>query len=379
MYNNKNHWLAILILAAFLFSLFTISVSSFDTPNVSAKSAALYEPITKTFVYTKNEHARLPMASTTKIMTALVALENSELTDTVTVDSRSVGIEGSSAYLKEGDRYTIEDMLYALLLQSANDAAVAIACEVGGDTESFVEMMNERVLSLGLENTHFDNPNGLDGDTHYTTAHDLALITAEAMKNDSFRRITSTYKKTVTNGDSSRLFVNHNKLLKMYDGCTGVKTGFTKKSGRCLVGSAERDGLSLITVTLDAPNDWQDHKKMLDYGFGIYENRVFAEAGEYSYDLPVINSKGKTVRVANTAALSAVMKRTEAEAQAHIKLPKYIIAPVNEGDILGSVIFTVDGEMIGKLDLVALDEVKTEGKKNIIIRIWDRLFNKDNS
>lgn len=379
MYNNKNHWLAILILAAFLFSLFTISVSSFDTPNVSAKSAALYEPITKTFVYTKNEHARLPMASTTKIMTALVALENSELTDTVTVDSRAVGIEGSSAYLKEGDRYTIEDMLYALLLQSANDAAVAIACEVGGDTESFVEMMNERVLSLGLENTHFDNPNGLDGDTHYTTAHDLALITAEAMKNDSFRRITSTYKKTVTNGDSSRLFVNHNKLLKMYDGCTGVKTGFTKKSGRCLVGSAERDGLSLITVTLDAPNDWQDHKKMLDYGFGIYENRVFAEAGEYSYDLPVINSKGKTVRVANTAALSAVMKRTEAEAQAHIKLPKYIIVPVNEGDILGSVIFTVDGEMIGKLDLVALDEVKTEGKKNIIIRIWDRLFNKDNS
>ena len=200
---DTNLYIAILVIGMLIFAFMTIYASSAsrkESSNISAKAATLYEPETGVFLFEKNADLRLPMASTTKIMTALIAIENTELDELVEIDPMAIGIEGSSAYLKPGDVITMEELLYALLLQSANDAAVAIACYVGKDVSGFADMMNERAKVLKLTNTHFENPHGLDDENHYTTAHDLAIISAEALKNDTFRRIASTYKKHFSNG-----------------------------------------------------------------------------------------------------------------------------------------------------------------------------------
>ena len=208
------------------------------------------------------------MASTTKIMTALVAIESSPLDKNVMISDMAIGTEGSSLYLKKGEIMSMSDLLMGLMLRSANDAAAAIAYEISGSIEAFADKMNEKAASIGVTDTHFTNPHGLDDENHYTTAADLAIITAEALKNDTFLEIVSTEKCIIKNFDGeARLLTNHNKLLSLYDGAIGVKTGFTKKSGRCLVGAAERDGMRLIAVTINAPDDWNDHEALFDFGF----------------------------------------------------------------------------------------------------------------
>ena len=330
---------------------------------VSAKSAVLYVPETDEFIYSKNACERLPMASTTKIMTALIALEECVGSEVVRVDDSAIGVEGSSAYLRQGDELTMEELTYALLLQSANDAAVAIACHIGGSVDAFADIMNKRAESMGLTNTHFENPHGLDSKEHYTTAEDLAKIAATALKNPMFKEIASTYKKSFITEERSRTYVNHNKLLNTYDGCIGVKTGFTKKSGRCLVGAAERDGLTFVTVTLDAPCDWQDHKNMLDFGYARLEKICFAEPFEYEYEIPVLDGECKTVTVANKDAASMIRERGEADFESHVKLSRFVVAPINEGDILGEVIFTLEGEEYARVNLVAMQSIaKNENK-----------------
>ncbi len=310
-------------------------------------------------------------------MTAIVAVENARLTDTVAIDERAYGIEGSSAYLRLGSRYTLEDMLYALLLQSANDAAIAIAYTVAGEVDAFVDMMNDKSRELGLTDTHFDNPNGLDSDTHYTTARELAIIAAYAMENDVLREIAGTYKKSVGEGEDTRLFVNHNKLLKMCEGCNGVKTGFTKRCGRCLVGSCEREGLSFITVTLDAPNDWADHRAMLDYGYSRLKCLRLAEAGDYGYDIPIISAEGKTVRAENTEELRLVVPKDFPEVREYIKLSPFTTAPIVRGDVLGTVIFEAGGEVIGSVDIKATEDAPLiKEKRSVLDRIKD-IFKKD--
>jgi D-alanyl-D-alanine carboxypeptidase len=233
------------------------SVSGTPSPSVSARSAIVVEAETGRVIWAKNAHVSLPMASTTKIMTALVALENADPEKTVSIPPDAVGVEGSSVYLYEDERLRLEDLLYAMLLESANDAAAAIAIEVGGSIEGFSEMMNAKAEELGLERTSFANPHGLDDPEHYTTAAELARIAVAAMKNESFCNIVSTYKKTIPLNETEgvRLLINHNKMLSRYDGAVGIKTGYTKKSGRCLVSAAERDHVKLICVTLNAPDD----------------------------------------------------------------------------------------------------------------------------
>ena len=203
-------------------------------PTLSAQSALLLEAENGGVVYEKNAHTRLPMASTTKIMTALVALELASPNTVILTDGRAVGTEGSSIYLCEGEELTLEELLYALMLESANDAAVAIAIGVCGSEEAFVDEMNRRAASLGLSNTHFANPHGLDAETHYTTAYELAVIARAALQNPLLKTIVSTRKTTIPhqNTDGVRLLINHNKMLRLYDGCIGVKTGYTQKSGR---------------------------------------------------------------------------------------------------------------------------------------------------
>lgn len=373
---NNNLYLSVFLIAVILFSLMTIYAASSTRGNnrsfgISARAATLYEPETKRFLFAEGADLRLPMASTTKIMTALVALENSELDESVSIDDSAIGTEGSSAYLRHGDVLTMEELLYALMLASANDAAVAIACHVGGGIDGFADMMNERATALGLSDTHFTNPHGLDDEEHYTTARELALIAAEALKNESFRKISSTYKKSFITEERSRTYVNHNKLLNSYDGAIGMKTGFTKKSGRCLVGAAERDGLTFITVTLDAPSDWSDHKKMLDLGYDTLEKITLAEPSEFHYSLPTLDSEGGTLEIENTDSYSIILPKAEYDVREYVKLPRFAVAPIKEGDILGEVIFTVDGERVGEIKLTAIGTVEKTKEKGFFEKIKD--------
>ncbi len=364
-------WMLILIITLFIILSYTMAAAK-PSPSmgVSARAAVLYEPETKNFLYTKNESQRLPMASTTKIMTALVAVENSALEDKVKIDSRAVGVEGSSAYLSEGEILTLEELLYALLLQSANDAAVAIACHISGSVEEFANLMNDKASELGLCDTHFTNPHGLDDEEHYTTAKELAEITAEALNNETLKKITSTYKYTSTSSEKTRTYVNHNKLLKRYDGSIGVKTGFTKKCGRCLVGAAERDGLTFITVTLNAGDDWNDHEKLFDLGFDTLEKICLAEKGDYTYTLPVLDGKASEVTVKNTEDLSIILNKGEHTVKEFVKLIKFTSAPLDPSDIVGEVIFTIDGKKVGSVKLYPEKSVDKKEEKGFFKRIF---------
>ncbi len=358
MYNKKTKILLLLLILTLIFSLFTIYISSEGKFSVSARAAALYEPETDTFLYQKNEDARLPMASTTKIMTALIALESLDRDKTVEIDERAVGVEGSSVYLTAGELINSYDLVYCLLLQSANDAAEALAYEIAGGISEFADIMNERASSLGLSDTSFKNPHGLDEENHYTTAHDLAIIAAEALRNDDFRLISSTYKKVIYSSEKARTLVNHNKMLKAYDGCIGVKTGYTKSSGRSLVSAAERDGLTMISVTINAPDDWRDHKKLLDFGYSLLRADILAERGSFSYEIPVLDGLSGSVRVSNTEKMKLIVPRDEEIPIAHVKLSRYFAAPISRGDILGVVIFTRGEAEIARIYLTAEEDVK---------------------
>jgi len=320
-------------------------------PSSSAGAMALLDADAGTFLSLKNADARLPMASTTKIMTALVVLEHLALERLVTVPPEAVGIEGSSIYLYTGEQITVETLLYALLLSSANDAAVALAVETAGNVADFAVLMNEKAVELGLLNTHFCNPNGLHDDRHYTTARDLALLTAHALKNEQFVKIVSTRKHVAPqNGtDATRLFLNHNRLLVGYEGAIGVKTGFTKKAGRCLVSAAKRDGLTLICVTLSCPNDWRDHAALLDWGFSEY---VRFTATPPPLSLPVVGGAYGEVALRPVGTLSLTLPKGHASIECITELPRFLFGGFDEGKEVGHLIYRLNGVEIGRIPLI---------------------------
>lgn len=224
----------------------------------------------KTILKGYNEHMKLPMASTTKIMTALIVIENCKMDEKVKIPAQAVGIEGSSIYLRAGEIFTVQELLYGLMLRSGNDASVALAIHVAKSVENFAEIMNIRAEAMGLINTHFTNPNGLHNDNHYTTAYDLCYISCIAMQDPTFRKIASTKMVKVCEGESTRYFKNKNKLLYSYEGSNGIKTGFTKKAGRCLVASATRDNITMVSVVLNRGAMWQECSDLLDFGFANF-------------------------------------------------------------------------------------------------------------
>ena len=350
--------------------------SSIPTPEVSAKSAILIEACSGEVIFSKNPDVRLPMASTTKIMTALVAIESCDISKTVSVSPTAVGVEGSSVYLYPEEKLTLEDLIYAMMLESANDAAAAIAIEVGGSVEKFAEMMNQKAQSMGLCDTHFENPHGLDGDSHFTTARELALIAREALSNLTFKKIVSTHKKTIPLNETEgvRLLINHNKMLVSYEGAVGVKTGFTKKSGRCLVSAAERDGLTFIAVTLSAPDDWRDHTEMLDYGFSLYEARTLCTRGSFSYIMPISGGQSDHVMLENTQDVTVILPRGYGEIKCTVELPRFCLAPISEGECLGRLVFSFNGEEIAESKIVTKYAVDGQNYKK---GFFERLFGKD--
>ena len=359
--------------AFFVVLLTLIPTFSFAT-DVSARSAVLLDARSDRVIYEKNKDEPMPMASTTKIMTAIVVLESCPLDKIVKIDERSVGIEGSSIYLKSGETLTVKELLYALLLESANDASVALAIATCGSEAAFVEKMNEKAQTLGLTSTHFTNPHGLYDEEHYTTAYELAVIADYALKNQDFAQIVGTKKMTIplNNGEGTRILINHNRLLRSFEGVNGVKTGFTKKSGRCLVSSAEIDGTRLICVTLNAPNDWRDHTSLLSYGFDRLESFKLAEKGSYLIEIPVVGGKASTVLATNGEELTVTLEKGENNICAHLITNSLICAPLSKTDTVGKIVFYNNGEEIGEISLYPVKDVY---KQNYKKSLFEGLFN----
>ncbi len=324
-------------------------------------------------LWAQNADERRGPASTTKIMTALVAAEQMPLSAKVTVTKESVGIEGSSVYLTEGEVFTLEELLCCTLLESANDAATAVAIAVSGSVEDFAVLMNEKCAELGLKDTHFTNPHGLDHDEHYTTARELGMIAAAALENEALRKIFSTYKMTVAAPDGGvRLLINHNRLLKSIEGCVGVKTGYTKSNGRCLVSAAERNGLRLIAVTLNDGNDWHDHTVMLEAGFAAYERVSLCEFANIALpEITVTEGEQSSVRTQFANDVYVTLPKNGAKITCRIESTPSLPAPVMRGQSAGEVIFLCDGEEVARVKLVTAYAAAKKKEKGF----WARLFN----
>lgn len=263
-------FLAVILLCSLSFTASTAPV--YAETNSSAQAAILMEKESGRILYAKNADAKLPMASCTKIVTAITVLQNCEAQEIVTIPKKAVGVEGSSIYLREGEQMTVLDLLYGLMLRSGNDAAVALALYVAGSVEDFSLLMNDTAQKIGAKNSNFTNPHGLHEENHYTTAYDLALITCHALKNPLFHKIVSTKKITIGQGEEARYFVNKNKLLSMFPYADGVKTGYTKRAGRCFVGSAQNpEGMSLVAVVLNCGPMFEEVLDLIQYGFQNYK------------------------------------------------------------------------------------------------------------
>ena len=342
-----------------------VPLSAHAAPDNSASSVILIHADSGQVLYRKNADAQMLIASTTKIMTALVVAENCAPDDKVTIKTEYTNIEGSSMYLKEGEVYTVEDLLYGMMLSSGNDAAVALAFHCGGSIEKFAEMMNDKAAQLGLCGSSFKNPHGLDADGHYSTAEDLALITCAAMKNELFAKIVGTKSHVV----KERTLVNHNKLLWNYEGALGVKTGYTRAAGRSLVSCAMRNDMKLICVTLSDPNDWDDHAKLYDWAFGNFEYKSLVPDGQIC-ELPVISGISEHVGIAVAGGVKSIVKKG-AVLDYSLELPEFVYAGVKAGECAGRLFLTADGAWAGEYPLIYTQDVPlADGVK---LSAWGRL------
>lgn len=333
---------------------FPLTASAID---VSAKAAVVICGDTGEVLFSKNHTERLPMASTTKIMTGLLLCEYGNLDREITVTAEMVKVEGSSMGLLVGDKVTLHDLLYGLMLASGNDAANTIAIVMAGSTKAFADLMNNKAKEIGLKNTNFVTPSGLDDENHYTTAYDLALLTKFAMQNKVFAEAVGSKSAVLNYGNPPyrRTLTNHNKLLKSVEGCIGVKTGFTKKSGRCLVSAVKRDGKYVIAVTLNAPNDWQDHKNMLEYGISkIIQTEITPKKSEYK--IPVISGVTDNLTVKIEPFL---LNSSESEGfSCEVYLPPYLFAPIESGEVIGKAVYKQNGEILAEKEIIADSDIE---------------------
>ena len=338
---------------------------------VSAEKAIVLDAATGRAIYEKDADRQSLIASTTKIMTALIVCEQCNVLDRMRIPKEAVGIEGSSMYLREGEILTIQELLYGLMLSSGNDAAVALAVYCGGTVEGFAELMNDKARLLGLKNTHFENPNGLDSPGHYSTARDLAVLAAYAMENPIFYKTVSA--KTVTVG--SRSLRNHNKLLWQVEGADGVKTGFTKAAGRILVSSATRNGRRLICVTLNDPNDWADHGQLLEQGFSRYRLCRIVTAGECVGSLEVESGMGERVRILAAEDFDYALAEDENPILV-LPGPGFVYSPVAQGADAGYAYIFLEGKAMGKVRVVYGQTVeKEQEEENFFRKLFGRKEN----
>jgi D-alanyl-D-alanine carboxypeptidase (penicillin-binding protein 5/6) len=349
--------------------IFAVKIPARAELAVSAKAAILMHADSGRVLYEKNADEHMLIASTTKIMTAIVVLEHCELDDLVEVDSRSAGIEGSSMYLKAGESYTVEDLLYGLLLVSGNDAASALALHVADSMEEFAELMNAKAAELGMTESSFKNAHGLDEEGHYSTARDMAKLAAYCMGNEDFARIAGTVSHTV----GEQTLVNHNRLLREYDGCLGLKTGYTMAAGRTLVTCAERDGARYVCVTLNDPDDWDDHKALYDWAFANYSFAEVIPAG-LSYEVPLISGAEMTAPAETEGSAYALIKNGESF-DMELELPAFAFAPISEGERAGRAVACSDGQEIASVRIVYSEDVEVDRELKLtpgerFLRFW---------
>ncbi|MFI3227980.1 MAG: D-alanyl-D-alanine carboxypeptidase family protein [Clostridia bacterium] len=334
-----------------------MSVNTVFAVSVSAKSAVIIDMDTLEILFSKEENQIMSMASTTKIMTAIIALENADLDREIDVKLEYTLVEGSSMYLKEGEKISMLDLIYGLMLMSGNDAAIAVACETTGDYDEFIELMNQKAIELGLENTSFENPNGLDSENHYTTAYELAKLTAYALENEQFAQIVgSQYYKTDT-----RTMQNHNKMLWLVDEAVGVKTGYTKSSGRCLVSAATVNGKTLIAVTLDAPSDWADHTAMFDEAFAMYDVYNIQNEGDIFGEVDIYGGEQTGVNVVFYEDLNLNLTAEQKDLLTFsINSKKIHYSPIKKGEIYGEIVYNIMNEEIYRGNLIFAQDVNYE-------------------
>lgn len=336
-----------------------ISVSA-SAIEISAKSAVVIDTCGNEILFEKDAFQKRSMASTTKIMTAILAVESGKLGLDVIVTEKMTHAEGTSVGLRCGYRITLGDLVYGMMLESGNDAANAVAFYLSGSLEAFSELMNEKAKEIGMNNTHFVTPSGLDEEEHYSTAYDMALLASYCIKNPCFKQICSTkrYTANLKSPDNYRLyFSNHNRLLSSVEGVFGVKTGFTKKSGRCLVSAIEKGGATLVAVTLSAPDDWNDHKKLYSLCFESLSSKTVA------FDCPekirVIGGKVSFVNVRPECEAVEVLKNGDGEVSQKLYLPKFVYAPIKENEVIGKIIFANKTKTIKTVSVLACESIET--------------------
>ncbi|MFZ5975868.1 MAG: D-alanyl-D-alanine carboxypeptidase family protein [Bacillota bacterium] len=323
-------------------------------PDKATSSAAVVmEVTTNRVLFASNADACMPMASTTKIMTALVALENGNLSDNVTIPHEAVGVEGSSIYLKDGEKLTLEQLLYGLMLESGNDASVAIACHIGGSVEGFVDMMNKKSGEIGAKNTHFANPNGLHDENHYTTAYDLALITSYAMKNPDFQKICQTKYKEIPGPDGkTRTLKNKNKILWQYEGGNGVKTGYTKAAGKCLVASAMQEDMQLVCVVLNSSSMFEQSMSLMDEAFKDFDYTTVLSQGEPVGTIPVKRANVEDVTVCMDEDIRLPLTQDEKDnINVTVSMVPFLKAPVEAGIIVGRLELSIGGTKVMDMEI----------------------------
>lgn len=330
-----------------------------EPPPVDARSVIVVDALTGQVLYERNADERLPMASTTKIMTALVAIERGDLDQVITTSEKAWGVEGSSLYLALGERRTLRELLYGLMLRSGNDAAVAIAEGLAGSVGGFVRWMNRRAAELGLQNTHFTDPHGLGGPEHYTSARDLATLTRVAMRNPVFRDIVGTreYRMPWPEKGGERVLYNHNKFLWRYEGATGVKNGYTTAARGALVASAQRDGVELIAVVLAAHPTamYRDVARLMDWAYARFEPLMLVTAGETVGKVAVTGGDAASVsaRATQDARLLVVRGSDRPALERRVEWRPGLSAPLPAGARVGTLVFLRDGEAVARVPLVS--------------------------
>ncbi|USG63569.1 D-alanyl-D-alanine carboxypeptidase [Brevibacillus ruminantium] len=369
------------VLVVFLFFLLMAPIAGKvdaapSVPGISAEAAALIDVASGRILYSKNGTKKMRIASLTKTMTAIVAIENGRMDDIVSVPKEAVGVEGSSIYLKNGEKLTLEELLYGLMLRSGNDAAVTVANHVGGSVPGFVYLMNEKAAMLGMSQTNFTNPHGLDdSNMHYSTAEDMAKLSAYALKNPLFRQIVSTKVKNISweGEEYDRRLQNKNKLLHLYQGADGVKTGYTKLAKRCLASSATRDGRQLATITLNAPDDWNDSMMLMDWGFKQFSPTMIVEKGETIETSLAPN--GETIRLSALNEWVYPLRAGESEQiKKQVVLLKKNIHKEPAGSHVGFLHIHLGDQLIRKIPLTVQDDTPTMAVSSKYLSFWRRLW-----
>lgn len=345
------------------------------TASSSATSAFVFDANSGRVFYSKNADAKRAMASTTKIATAITVIDNcKDLDAEVKIDKKAVGIEGTSIYLREGEVLTVRELLYGLMLRSGNDAAVALAIYTAGSIDEFAKLMNETARKAGAENTNFTNPHGLDDENHYTTAKDLAKITAYALNNEDFAQIVKTKNiKIPSKEEGYRFLSNKNRLLSSLEGCIGVKTGYTSKAGRCLVSATERDGLRVVCVVLNCGPMFEESADMLNAVYQKYKNYQILEPYKFVADIPLGNGETPTVQVYSKNGLTLPLTEEEySKITIDYDLPEILSAPVSSGQVVGIVKVYYDKHLIFSEKIYTIDEVDSKLLKDKVKDILDK-------